>query len=176
VTVAYKTKDATAIAGSDYTSTSGTLSLAAGETFKTINVSINGDAIVETDETFKLSLSNVVNATISKTTATGTIQNDDAAFAQEANNFVAKNIQSGIKIFPNPVTNNFLQVTMNSPLTTSCKLMIYDANGSLVKLEFITVNTASIKLDVKEVKSGNYFIVISDGKQLNFKEKIVVIH
>src|SRR5882672_860818 len=47
VTVQYSTAGGTASAGSDYASVSGTLSFAAGETFKTIAVAIAGDAIVE---------------------------------------------------------------------------------------------------------------------------------
>ncbi len=42
VTVNYATSDGTATAGSDYTTTSGALSFAAGETTKTITVAIIG--------------------------------------------------------------------------------------------------------------------------------------
>lgn len=176
VSVAYNTKNATATAGSDYTTTSGTLNFAAGETIKTISVSINADAIVEPDEKFKITLSKPVNATISKATATGTIQNDDAAFAKEMSNAIINNNQSGIKIFPNPVTNNFLQVTINIPVNESTKLTLYDAVGNMVKLRYIGSNTTNIKLDLAALNSGNYFLVISDGKLLNYKEKIQVLH
>ena len=42
VTVAYRTGDGTAVAGSDYTAASGTLSFAPGETSKTLAVQVNG--------------------------------------------------------------------------------------------------------------------------------------
>jgi blue copper oxidase len=61
VSVAYKTKDGTAVAGNDYTAKTGTLNFAAGETIKTISVLINGDTNVESDETLKVVLSNAVN-------------------------------------------------------------------------------------------------------------------
>jgi hypothetical protein len=81
VTVPYATSNGTATAGSDYVATSGTLTFAAGQTSQTINVPIAGDLNIEQDETFSVSLSNPVNATISADTGTGTIQNDDQAAA-----------------------------------------------------------------------------------------------
>ena len=79
VTVAYATADGTATAGSDYTAASGRLTFAPGETSKTIAVPIIGDTVVEADETFGLTLSDPVNATLAGATATGTIRNDDQA-------------------------------------------------------------------------------------------------
>ena len=57
---------------------SGTVSFAAGETTRDITVNVSGDTDVEPDETFTVTLSSPVNATIGTATATGTIQNDDA--------------------------------------------------------------------------------------------------
>jgi beta-glucanase (GH16 family) len=57
----------------------GTLSFAAGETSKTIVVNVAGDATVESDETFTLTLSGPSGATLGSATATGTITNDDTA-------------------------------------------------------------------------------------------------
>jgi Ca2+-binding RTX toxin-like protein len=82
VTVAYATADGTASAGSDYTAASGQLAFAPGETSKTIAVPVSGDTVVEADETFSLTLSNPVNATLGRATATATIANDDAPSAK----------------------------------------------------------------------------------------------
>jgi len=82
VTVQYGTADGTAKSSSDYQSTSGTLTFDPGDTSKTIDVPVNGDLLVEPDETFTVTLSNQSpNAAISPTngTGTGTIQNDDTA-------------------------------------------------------------------------------------------------
>ena len=54
---------------------SGTVSLAAGETTKTIEVAIAPDALSEQDETFTVTLSNPVGATIGTAVATGIIKN-----------------------------------------------------------------------------------------------------
>jgi hypothetical protein len=79
VTVNFATSDGTATAGSDYTATSGTLTFAAGETTKTVTVTILNDTTVESDETFNLVLSNPSGATIDTATGVATLTNDDVA-------------------------------------------------------------------------------------------------
>lgn len=80
VTVNYATADGTAsTGGTDYTSTSGTLTFTPGQTTQTINVPILGDTSVETNETFFVNLSGATNATISDSQGLGTISNDDLA-------------------------------------------------------------------------------------------------
>jgi VCBS repeat-containing protein len=59
---------------------SGTLAFADGETSKTFTLNVNGDLVVEANETFTVTLSNATGgATIGDATATGTILNDDSA-------------------------------------------------------------------------------------------------
>lgn len=58
VGVNYATSNTTAIAGSDYTSTSGRLEFAAGETIKTFVVPIANDTEAEGNQAFKVTLSN----------------------------------------------------------------------------------------------------------------------
>lgn len=79
VTVDYATADDTAIAGTDYTATNGTLTFAAGETSKTITVSVQGDTTTESDESFFVNLTNATNAPIGNSQGIGTIQNDDTS-------------------------------------------------------------------------------------------------
>ena len=67
----------TATAGEDYDAASGTLELAAGETSKTIEVTVHADTEDEGEETLTLSLSNAVGARIEDGEATGTIQDRD---------------------------------------------------------------------------------------------------
>jgi hypothetical protein len=78
VTVNYATAPGTATAGSDYTSTSGTLTFTPGQTSRTVSVAVVGDLSYEANETFTLNLSGAVNATLANSAATGTIVNDDA--------------------------------------------------------------------------------------------------
>jgi uncharacterized repeat protein (TIGR01451 family) len=80
ITVAYSMANGTATAGSDYQSTSGTVTFNPGETSKTISITINGDTLVEPDETFFIDLTNAsANAFITDTRGVGTITNDDTA-------------------------------------------------------------------------------------------------
>ena len=76
VTVDYATANGTATAGQDYTAASGALSFAAGETTKTVAVTVASDAHNEGSETLTLTLSNASGAVISAGEATGTITND----------------------------------------------------------------------------------------------------
>ena len=64
VTVKYATANGTATAGSDYTMTAGTLTFPPGDTKKTISVPIINDAAVESEQTFTVTLSTPVNATL----------------------------------------------------------------------------------------------------------------
>ncbi len=78
VTVNYATVDGTAeTADGDYTATSGTLVFAAGQTTKTINVTVLGDDVSEPDETFAVNLSDPSEATILTGVGVGEIRNDD---------------------------------------------------------------------------------------------------
>ena len=64
---------------SDYTSTSGSLTISAGDTSGTFNVPILADSIDETNETATLTLSSANDSTFSDDTATLTIADDDEA-------------------------------------------------------------------------------------------------
>ena len=79
VRVDYATEDGTAkVDEDDYIATSGTLTFAAGETSKTVEVEVLDDAHDEGEETMVLRLSNPVGARIADGEATGTIENTDA--------------------------------------------------------------------------------------------------
>ncbi len=78
VQVSWSTADGTATAGADYLAASGTLVFAAGQTTKTITVSVLGDKLLEPDETFFVNLTSPTGgATITRAQATGTIRDDE---------------------------------------------------------------------------------------------------
>ncbi|MEL7314787.1 MAG: Calx-beta domain-containing protein, partial [Cyanobacteria bacterium J06559_3] len=77
ITVDYATADGTALAGSDYTATSGTLTFAPGDVNQTVTVNITDDADPESDQTFQVDLSNAVNAVIGDGSGTATIADND---------------------------------------------------------------------------------------------------
>jgi hypothetical protein len=76
--VNFATVDGTALAGSDYTATSGTLNFAAGQSSKTISVPTINDAIHEPTETMTVTLSVPVGAALGgATSSTGAINDND---------------------------------------------------------------------------------------------------
>ena len=79
IKVNYATANGTATAGSDYVSTSGTLTIPAGSTSGTIAVPIKGDTTVEPDETFFVNLTSPINVYITGSQGVGKILNDDTA-------------------------------------------------------------------------------------------------
>ena len=77
VTVNYQTRDGSAQAGEDYRAASGTLTFAADESSKTIEIGVLDEAHDEGEETFMLVLSNASGARLEDAEATGTIENTD---------------------------------------------------------------------------------------------------
>jgi chitinase len=77
--VDHATSDSTATAGSDYVAASATLTIPAGSSSRTIDVTVKGDAAYEANEFFLLTLSGPTDATIGDGSGRGTIANDDPA-------------------------------------------------------------------------------------------------
>ena len=79
-TVTVATVDGTAtVANNDFTAlpANQTVTIPAGQTSMTFNVTVNGDTNVEGNETFNVNLSNALNAAIADGQGVGTINNDD---------------------------------------------------------------------------------------------------
>lgn len=70
--------DSAATAGGDYLSLDASLTIAPGETSATLTVTVIGDLMDESDETFTVTLSEVVGATVVDGLGVGTILDDDA--------------------------------------------------------------------------------------------------
>lgn len=67
VTITYATANVSALAGSDYTATTGTLTIPTGSTTATISVPILSDTTVEQPESFVVNLTNPANAILGAT-------------------------------------------------------------------------------------------------------------
>jgi hypothetical protein len=90
VTVGYRSLEDTAtttprdfLDRQDYTDVSGTLTFAPGTSSQDIAVFVNGDVLIEPDETFSVSLHTATNAAVRRGQAIGTILADDAARTTE---------------------------------------------------------------------------------------------
>ena len=77
VSVDYATADDTALAGSDYLATNGTVVFLPGVTNQSITVAVVGDTLSEPNEDFAVNLFNPTNATLASDQAFPTILDDD---------------------------------------------------------------------------------------------------
>lgn len=104
VSVNFTTADGTAVAGSDFTSTNGTLVLAAGDTSAVLQVRVTADALFENDETFVVNFSGLVNATMAGTQSVVTIVDDDTAPTVVIDGDARNEGNSGLTAFIFPVS------------------------------------------------------------------------
>ena len=101
VTVEYATTNNSAIAGIDYVSTNGVLTFLPGTTAQSVVVLMLGDTIDETDETFRVLLSNPTNATVRDGVGVGTILDDDGPTISIADTQVAEGDSGTVSaVFP----------------------------------------------------------------------------
>jgi Calx-beta domain/SdrD B-like domain len=127
ITVDYATTDMTATSGSDYITTTGTLTFVSGVATQTITVPIIGDTLHELNETFFVNLSNANNAIIIDNQAAGTINNNDAAPVFDfnaASYVVTEGNATGFSTFAT------VQVNRSGNTTATDTVQIQLANGA----------------------------------------------
>jgi hypothetical protein len=127
VTVDYNTADGTALAGTDYTATSGTLSIGIGIVSTTFNVPIIDEGLSQGSKTFTVHLSNPQggNATIGSANGTVTIVDND----------------------PPPASFSVSSTTVTEPLSGSINaaftISLSKAPTSNVSVHYSTVNVTA---------------------------------
>jgi hypothetical protein len=77
VSMSYATSNGTALAGSDYQSTTGTITIPAGDLRYDLPIAVFADKDIEPDETFTVRLSDPVGIAFTRSVGTATIVNDD---------------------------------------------------------------------------------------------------
>jgi predicted extracellular nuclease/Ca2+-binding RTX toxin-like protein len=168
-TIDYATADGTALAGSDYTATSGTLSFADNQTTATVTVAINNDGTPELNETLFLNLSNPTGVTIADGQAVGTIQNDDGTPIQVSINDVSLvEGQSGTSILTFTVTRTggtgAFDVGFSTADGTATAGSDYVANSGIVSFG-AGQNTATVSItingDLTQEQTENFFVNLS---------------
>lgn len=156
VTVDYETSNGTAVAGIDYEFTTGTVTFSPGETTQIIEVIVNGDTLVEDNETFFLNLFNATGALIADDQALGTILNDEAAIS----------INDVTKLEgPVGTTNNFeFTVSLAHPVegvvtvdlrTLDGSATLADSDYSELPLQTITFNPGETSKTVTVIVNGD---------------------
>lgn len=121
--VTFRTVDGTAVAGSDYAAIAPTtLTFAPGTTTQTITVTVNGDVLSELNESFRVELTDPINAAIVDAQGVGTILNDDA---------VTISIDDVTVYEPASGTAQaVLTVTLSAPFTEAVTVRHGTSNGS----------------------------------------------
>lgn len=134
--VTVNTADDTALAGSDYTAISNQLvSFSAGQTSKTVSVTISGDTTYESDEGFFLNLSGASGATIADQQGIGTITNDDAVSAISIDDVSIVEGNSGTK------TASFtVSLSAPSSLTTTVLVNTADNTATTADSDYVAIS------------------------------------
>ena len=120
VSVGWATANGSATAGSDYLAASGTVTFAAGESAKTVAITILGDTSNEGNEAFSVRLSNAAGAAVDRASASVTIVNDDGPPSVT----VAATDASGAETGTNPIV-----LTLTRSGSTASSLAVNVAFG-----------------------------------------------
>ncbi|HRD69289.1 MAG TPA: Calx-beta domain-containing protein, partial [Legionella sp.] len=111
ISVNYNTANNSAIAGSDYTSTNGTLTFAPGVISQSITIPITNDALFENNETFNVNLSNATNASIATSLGVATIIDNDFSDNNEVVSVAEDSILSGNVLLGTPTSGGAVSVS-----------------------------------------------------------------
>jgi uncharacterized protein (TIGR03437 family) len=127
----------------------------AGNTTYTLDVTVNGDRLVEGNETFFVNVTNVTGAVISDGTGQATIDNDDAA------NLVISQVYGGGGNSGASFTNDFVEI-----FNRGATVISFAATPYSVQYAGATASFGSSKVDVTSgtISPGQYFLVrLSSG-------------
>jgi len=124
--------------------------ITAGNTAYTFDVTVNGDTLVETNETFFVNLTNVSNASVLDGQGQGTIQNDDTA------SLVISQVYGGGGNASATYTNDFIELFNRGTTTVDFSVTPYS-----VQYAAATSNFSSNKTDITSgvLLPGHYFLV-----------------
>lgn len=156
ITVNYATQNGTAIAGSDYTTTNGTLTIPANQTSATIAVPIIDDTIAEPNETFSVNLSNPNGAVLANNQGVVTVTDNDQTLPRiSVGDVAAYEGNSRFKWF------NFL-VILDAPSTQSVSVTLSTANGTAVSSSDYTAGSKTITFSPGQTQITEKVKVIGD--------------
>ena len=124
--------------------------LTAGNTTYTFDVTVNGDTLVEANETFVVNLTNVSNATAFDGQSQGTIQNDDTV------NLVISQVYGGGGNSSATYTNDFIEIFNRGTTIVDFSVTPYS-----VQYAAATSNFSTNKTDITSgvILPGHYFLI-----------------
>lgn len=160
-----------ATAGSDYTATSGDLTIPHGQSSKTFTVAITGDRVPESNETFVVNLTAPENAGITDDQAIGTIVDNEPRVSindvaiKEGN---GKSIQMIFTVRLAAAYDETVKVgfaTSSVGGTATADVDYQSKNGTLTFAAGVTSMTVSITILADKTKESNetFFVNLSGG-------------
>ncbi len=166
--VQVQTANGTAGAGTDYIALSPTtLNFAAGDTTRTVSVTINGDTLVEADETFFVNLTNASNATIADNQGVGTILNDDGVLAFSINDV---SLPEG----NGPRTDFVFTVTLTGTSESAATVVVQTANGTAIAPgDYTAVGPATLIFEPGATQK-NFVVAVSGDATFETNETFFV--
>ncbi|MCR9233463.1 MAG: dockerin type I domain-containing protein [bacterium] len=166
-TVEYATADLTALAGSDYTSTTGTVTFEAGELSKTITIPILNNPAVEGNEIFLVNLTNLVSETsdvvISDDQAEVTILDDDQASLSIDDLTVGESVGTAS-----------LTVTLSQPSETTVTVDFTTSDQSATDSADYQAQSGTLTLSPGEL-SKTITVSIIDSDMVELEERLSVL-
>jgi hypothetical protein len=126
VSVDYSTSSATAISGSDFVARQGSVTFSPGAMTRSVTFEILGDIVDEPEETFRVNLSNVANATLDGGSAIVTIADNDAPPLISVAGTQVDEGQSG-------TTSAGFSVTLSDPSAKTAQVDYYTVDGTALR-------------------------------------------
>jgi hypothetical protein len=169
VTVNYVAFDGTAKAGADYARSRGTLTFAAGETSKTIEIPIFDDHRVEHTESFHIALSNPVGGATLGTTAHAAVNilDNDSALQFSVGKYTVNQSAGTVTLTVNRLDSSSGTVTVHYATSDGSALAGTDyvaAEGDLTFNDGETSKTITITIDTAShphQASESFFVTLS---------------
>ena len=153
--VRFRTVDGTAVAGLDYTPSSGTLVFSTHKTIRKVAVEIIGDAFAEPDESFSVELFRARRALIARSSARGTITNDDTGAGISVADVTVTEGQSG-------TSTAAFRVTLSVGLPGSVSVDYATGDGSAVAVDDYAATSGTLSFDPGETLQQVFVPVVGD--------------
>jgi hypothetical protein len=134
--VKYRLTAGTAVEGSDFVNTSGTITFPINETKSEIIVALMGDKTYEDNEDFRIELYDAETASISRTTAKITVQNDDVVPTVE---FVKK-----LQYTTEESTGVVIGLTLSNPTDKDVVVPLNLSGTATLGLDYTATETESV--------------------------------
>jgi|GEM_PF-2645670 len=159
--VHYQTASGSATSGADFTATSGTLTFAAGEAQKTISIPIVNDAVVESDESFTVVLSNASGGASlgGILTHTVTIQSDDVGPPVPG----VIGFASASSVFAESIGNASIVVTRSGGLPAGETVQYQTVAGSATSGADFTATSGTLTFAAGETQKSIIIPIINDS-------------